>query len=120
MVKKTTFQHGWVVKTIKNGVAKYETISDETVDISEGWRIFEKEVEIPDTAGAESVKLYMKGSPADAEFILDDVSLVDTTELCSIQKIVPQVGHTYIISYQVIVPWVGLHHKHIIYMVPFN
>ena len=80
MVKTTTFQHGWVVKTIKNGVAKYETISDETVDISEGWRIFEKEVEIPDTAGAESVKLYMKGSPAEAEFILDDVSLVDTTE----------------------------------------
>ena len=79
LVKESSFQHGWVFKITTNGVIKYETIADETVTSGDGWKIIEKEVQIPDTTGAESVKVYLKGSPVGAEFLLDDVSLVDTT-----------------------------------------
>ena len=78
LVKNNSFKHNWVVKTVKNGVAKYVTLPDESISKSDGWKTFEKEVEIPSTDGAESVKIYLKGIPVDVEFIIDNVSLETT------------------------------------------
>ena len=79
LLKKKPFRHNWVIRITSNGVKRDEIISEATVTRNDGWKIIEKEVLIPDSSEADSVKLFLKGSPVGAEFILDDVSLVDTT-----------------------------------------
>ena len=77
LVKEASFQHGWVMSITANGTTTYKVIYENTVTSEDGWKVFEKEIQFPDTTGAESVKLYLQGSPVAAEFIIDDVSLVD-------------------------------------------
>ena len=77
LVKETSFQHGWVMSITANGTTTYKVVYENTVTSEDGWKVFEKEIQFPDTTGAESVKLYLQGSPVAAEFIIDDVSLVD-------------------------------------------
>ena len=71
-----SFQYSWTLRLISNNDDAYIHIIDDLVTAEDGWKVVEATVDFPQFFDVTAVQLYLEGSPAEAEPLLDAVSLV--------------------------------------------
>ena len=76
------FQYSWTLKMVTSRDDVYIHLYEGLVTVEDDWTLVEADVDFPQFFDVTSVNLFLEGSPAEAEPLIDDVSLVvgeDTT-----------------------------------------